>query len=115
MDVKPGKRHNTNKAALGLLASRGAHMEQLAHDQAQVAGHAGNQVSLLNLFDAAQPTPPGTARFANMSETPFHQFTPLALQSLAPRPPRAPPIVEYRLTFLLRHTLPVALCVSLPL
>jgi len=58
MDVKPGKRHNTNKAALGLLASRGAHFEQLAHHQAQIARYGCNQVAFLNLLDAAQPGSP---------------------------------------------------------
>src|SRR5208282_2654250 len=115
MDVKPGKRHNTNKAALGLLASCSAHVEQLAHYQAQVASHGCNQVAFLNLLETAQPASPGTARFADMSETPFHPFTPQALQSLASRPSRATSIVEHSPAFLLRHIPPVACFVYLPL
>src|SRR5271166_4340701 len=114
MDVKPGNRRNTHKAALGLLAARRAHVEQLAHDQAQVASHGGNQVSLLDLFDAAQPTSSRTARLADVSEAPFHTFTPQTLQSLAPRPTRATTIAHYRATFLLGHIFPVTPAVSLP-
>ena len=57
-NVKAGKTNRKNKAAFGLQALRRPHGEHLSHDEAQVAGHRGNQVTLLNLLDPAKPTPP---------------------------------------------------------
>jgi hypothetical protein len=92
-NVKPGKTNRKNKATFGLQAFRSPDGEYLAHDEAQVTGHRGNQVSLLNLLDPAKPTPPRSARVAYMGEAALHPLAPQALQTLALSTPRAASIV----------------------
>ena len=92
-NVKPGKTNRRDKAAFGLQAFGSPDGEQLAHDQAQVSRHSGNQIPLLNLLDPAEPNPPRAARIAQMSEAAFHPFAPQALQTFAPPATRAAAIV----------------------
>lgn len=72
---KPGKiqrRNNPPQVRLELLQAAGrAHLEQRAHEQAEVVRCGGDQVAFADVLDSRQPGSPGASRLADMSEGSF--------------------------------------------
>ena len=87
-----GKLEETHKGKTALSAARLADAEQLAHDQAQVAGGDVRFVSLVDLFDSPLPRASRSARFTDVGETSLDEFAPFLLQPLAAVPPHPPPV-----------------------
>src|SRR5262245_25303503 len=91
-----GPYYGRQRSAGPLQAPRRPNSKQLAHQDAKVVTRHLHQVTLGDVHQTAQPTPPPTARLTDVRERPLHVLTPLLLQPLAPRPVHPPAVAPVR-------------------
>src|SRR5262245_30939912 len=84
---KPGKtkkRNNPLQVRFEFLqAPRRAHLEQRAHEDAEVVRRGRDQVPLANVLDAGEPGAPRAAGFADVGEAPLQALAAEPLQFLS--------------------------------